>query len=375
MVCAKCGWQVYLTKNGLTKEYLWAHFAGASPDCEWFTGRNMTPGQIGAAQFGGVQESPLHIRLKNLIATILESDPNAADDLEIDTRLEGAEGYRKPDVRVTYSGRPTAFEIQLSSTQLPTILARESFYVAEGRSLIWIAWNPQLSIKSDTPQAFLDIITAHNDNLFSIDEQAAKLSLENQHLTLRVHWWEGEEYKSKLVTLDELTYRDDGLPFAIAKPRPWHERFKVKWIEITPPSGSNWRDRKYLYSELVSQLELEIDDTELSLEYEIEALLCLLVSLERNSIIGSRQKSLTEMLHTFLTTPRRQHLSKMIEFCIRASGNGDLLQRPKTTQILASAMEVPQASRASVEARIIRALFPEWAVPTAVKGIRRTPTP
>jgi competence CoiA-like predicted nuclease len=119
---------------------------------------------VGARQFAGAQESPLHKRLKFLIAELLSDDPNAQNDVEIDTRLDGKIGYRKPDVRVTYADRPMAFEIQLSSTQLPTIIARENFYTSEGRSLIWIAWNPDLGIKSDTPQAFLDILTRSESN-------------------------------------------------------------------------------------------------------------------------------------------------------------------------------------------------------------------
>lgn len=237
-VCGHCGWPVYVTKNGLTKEYLWAHFAGASQTCEWFTGKNLTPHQVGALQFGGTQESPLHFRLKNLVGELLELDPSA-DDVVIDARLDGRTGHRRPDVRASYDGRPVALKIQLSSTQLPTILGREQFYTEEGRSLLWIAWSPSLNAKADVPQALLDIYTAHNDNLFSIDEESICVSRQTSKLTLRVHWWDADRCLNKLVTLDNLTYPRRGLPFAVDRPPAWHESFKRRWLSITTPDGSD----------------------------------------------------------------------------------------------------------------------------------------
>ena len=365
IVCSKCGFPVYLTKNGLTKEYLWAHFGDAPRDCEWFTGKPLPPDDVGALQFGGRQESPLHVRLKNVLGDILTQDSRAAD-VEIDTRLNGASGFRKPDVRATYAGRPTAFEIQLSSTQLPTILGREEFYLKEGRALIWLAWSPQLGTKSDTPQAFLDICTAHSENLFSLDEETIRRSLEEERLLLRVHWWDHDHPSCDVVPLTELTYPKARLPFFRDRLLTWEEDFKNRWTLITPPTGSIWRDRKYLYSEIINSLGLDVSDTDLSLNSELHHLLTLLLSLERGAVIGTRQRNLTEMLHTFLATAARQPYARIVEHAVHKSGNDALLLRQKTRDLLAAAKATTQVEKHSVEARIVRALFPKWASPAAL---------
>lgn len=125
-----------------------------------------------------------------------------------------------------------------------------------------------------------------------------------------------------------------------------------------------WRDRKYLYAELIRELELEVTDTDLNLEYEVEALLCLLLSLERNVVVGSRQKNLTEVLHTFLTTTSRKPLTRIVMHAVNMSGHASLLRRPKTLELLSRARVLPQEGYHSVEARIARALFPQWATTT-----------
>jgi hypothetical protein len=164
------------------------------------------------------------------------------------------------------------------------------------------------------------------------------------------------------VTLDDLSYPDEGLPFAVARPPPWHEAFKRKWLSIAKPTGCDWRDRKYLYAELINVLELDVDDTELSFDYEIDAMLCLLLSLERGTVVGSRQKNLTEVLHTFLTTAARKPLTRIIIHALQISGHGTLLLRPKTRDLLSRALAAPQMGYDSIEARVARSLFPAWAV-------------
>ena len=256
-----------------------------------------------------------------------------------------------------------AFEVQLANTQLPIILERERFYLSEGRALIWVVWKPSVVNKAQLAQSMLDIVTAHNDNLFSLDEETIERSRREQVLTLRTHWWADGSAHNKLVSLSDLTYPADRLPYAVDKPRLWHDTFKKRWEAAAEPTGVPWREAKYLFSELIFELDLSVTDTELNLDYEINALLCILLSMERGRIIGSRQGRLIEMLHTFLTTERRMHLATIVEHALRKSGHGALLERDKTQQILRRAKAVSQARKPSVEAQIVRGLFPTWATP------------
>ncbi len=85
---------------------------------------------------------------------------------------------------------------------------------------------------AEVRQAFLDIRTAHNGNLFTMDAETIAQSRRLNAFALRVLWWCESHCCSKLVTLDELQWPANGLPFAVAPAPPWHAEFKAR--EVTP---------------------------------------------------------------------------------------------------------------------------------------------
>lgn len=118
--CEKCGFPVYAPLS--FGRPLWKHFAGAPRDCEWWTGNPNTVDQASAAQFKGKQESPLHFKLKSVVAELLINDPRTQPgSVIVDKVLEGEVEYRRPDVRATYSERPIAIEIQLRTLSSPLL--------------------------------------------------------------------------------------------------------------------------------------------------------------------------------------------------------------------------------------------------------------
>ncbi|WP_281277541.1 DUF6035 family protein [Hankyongella ginsenosidimutans] len=111
----------------------------------------------------GAQESPLHLRVKNLVAELLNADPlTEPGSVVVDEYVVCGEIRRRPDVRATYDGKPIAIEIQLATTQIPIIVAREDFYQREGRHLIWLTWNFVPVERAHLLTAFEDIFYSHN---------------------------------------------------------------------------------------------------------------------------------------------------------------------------------------------------------------------
>jgi len=140
-LCAKCGHSVYAPREPRTGLPYWQHHNGAPEDCPWWTGRAKSVDEISASQFQGAQESPLHVRMKSVIETLLEVDRRTEpSSIIIDKYLITRNGRRRPDVRAIYDGAPLVLEIQLSTTQIPIIVQREDFYEREDHRLLWLTW-------------------------------------------------------------------------------------------------------------------------------------------------------------------------------------------------------------------------------------------
>lgn len=107
--------------------------------CSAKTKGNLSEKQIIALKYDGARESAAHIRMKEIIAESLRSDPNFSD-VAIEPIWKGMErnDRRFPDVRAIRNGVPIAFEVQLSTTFLRVIAERRAFYLREGGLLVWV---------------------------------------------------------------------------------------------------------------------------------------------------------------------------------------------------------------------------------------------
>jgi hypothetical protein len=190
-VCEKCGFALYAPKEPKTRLPFWQHYKGAPNSCEWWTGEPRTLDQASGSQFQGQQESPLHRKLKELIGDFLRRDDQVdTATVVVDEYLEGKEGKRKPDVRCEFGERALAIELQLSSTQLPIIIGRENFYKENSRFLLWITWQFETLPLQNVRTACQDIYFSHNQNIFSIDDETIKISLESRRFLFRANWLE-----------------------------------------------------------------------------------------------------------------------------------------------------------------------------------------
>jgi Family of unknown function (DUF6035) len=358
-LCDLCGHPVYVSKRWVAPQ--WAHYKNAPATCPWWTSSPSSIDEVSRRQFQGRQESPLHYRLKYLVAELLAQDGRVSD-IVVDERLVGVDGYRNPDVRADFAGRPLAFELQLATTQLPIILSRELFYDREGRHLIWLTWNFEPCHLINVRQAFLDIRTAHNDNLFSMDEETVRESRRRGTFVFRVLWWSAEGCRSKLVTLDELLWPANGLAYAVAPPPPWHTDFRNRWLAMLDMEGiDRYNTWNLLWAELLDAAGgVPAGDTVPAPE-DATALIDCLLSLELGRPIGSKQRNLVEVANTFLHREERHRYSKIFRHAAQISENGELLNRPSVRAKLEAAEKSWQMIGGdALEVRIIRMLFPDW---------------
>ncbi len=358
--CERCGHAVYAPRSPNTRLPLWRHHRGAPEACPWWTGIPGTVDERSAGQFQGAQESPLHQWLKHVVGDVLNGDPQThPGSVSVDAYVIGESNRRRPDVFAVHAERKIAVEIQLSTTQLPIIDAREHFYGREGVHLIWVTWNFEPVERSRLRTAFEDIFYSHNKNIFSLDEDVLAQARSEGRFLLRVYWQEEGMWVAGVFGLNELTWQESGLPYAKAPPLPWHLDFLQRWEAGTDSGGTAWEVRRPLLEELIDRLELS-SATVASLDTaQIGPLINTVRSIIAGRPVATRQTRLSEVLNTFFHLTERQPYARMIVRVVEATGHEALLQRPSTKAKLATALRCPQAGQRSIAGRIVLALFPD----------------
>ena len=359
-VCDHCGFPVYAPREPNTKLPFWRHHKGAPRNCPWWTGEPGSTDMVSASQFQGAQESALHQRVKNLVAELLNADLlTTPGSVVVDEYVVCGDSRRRPDVRATYDGKPIAIEIQLATTQIPIIIAREDFYRREGRHLIWLTWNFMPVERAQLLTAFEDIFYSHNKNLFSLDEGVVADCREKGRFLVRAFWEHGSGWNSRISSLDELEWPESGLPFAVAPPPPWHLDFRNRWLAATTASGTGWPLRRDLLNELAGKIgNPELDWVSLD-EIDTAALLNAILSFVAGKPVGSAQKNLTEVINTFLSSGRRFRFARLLRKIMSVTAEPDLLKKTSVSGKFSQALEDEQDGPESVSGKIALQLFPE----------------
>jgi hypothetical protein len=141
--CGLCQNPVYLSLSGagrsLDRDGRDAHFshhASFAEHCAWGTiGQNQSV--IDAAKSNGALEGEDHRRLKTYLADMLAADP-AYPGIALEKVCSHTEGWRKPDVSARSVRGQVGFDIQLATTHLPVIAAREAFYHRPAACFVWL---------------------------------------------------------------------------------------------------------------------------------------------------------------------------------------------------------------------------------------------
>ena len=109
------------------------------------------------------------------MSEILSFDPTAREEGIVQERYtKGFDGeYAFPDVFVSkWQNGSAAFEIQLSTTQIPTIVRRELFYKKNLIRLCWIV--DRVSEEQLSKRSFKDIYLRNDGQIFGVDEEVLK---------------------------------------------------------------------------------------------------------------------------------------------------------------------------------------------------------
>jgi len=225
-VCYFCGQKIKIrggkSVDGIKlKKQVLLHFAhlNDSDFCPIKTNTKLSRDEILRVKYHGEKESPLHFVTKELIATFLrrnQAEKKGVEFVAIETRHKSSHDYmswRKPDVSSVYNGKNLVFEIQLSTTFLDVIAAREHFYKEQGTFILWVF--KQFSLQDENQRfAQKDIYYSNNRNVFVLDEEAITRSQQENDLYLLCHYQKAfidydkivEVWESSYIKLSDLTF-------------------------------------------------------------------------------------------------------------------------------------------------------------------------
>jgi len=194
------------------------HFWHASESCIHAGTGPLSRDRLNAIKYNGQKESEAHHELKSKLAYYLEQMEEVDSGnvhLEkhvISDLLEHT--YRKPDINFRYKDLKIAMEVQLSTTWLDVILAREQFYRDNKMFVIWV-FNSFENDDTKRRAAWNDILFANDSHAYLFDSEAENRSAKTKRLHLKVHYrqyWIDEndelevDYESDLIDFKEITF-------------------------------------------------------------------------------------------------------------------------------------------------------------------------
>lgn len=198
------------------------HFSGENKGCIYEEEKPLTREEVLRIKYNGAKESRKHEEYKNFVAERLLSMtvPKLFEQDVLVEKIYRSETvpreWRKPDVLAKFPDKTIAFELQLSTTFLNVITEREIFYQKQKIFIFWIF--DSFSAESEE-QLFAqkDILVSNVYNVFVLDKEAMERSVQENTIYLRCYYVDfkiengkilGDNMKSKLVSLSELTFRE-----------------------------------------------------------------------------------------------------------------------------------------------------------------------
>ena len=423
-LCWKCGRPVYVSLSGARiasdrdgRDAFFAHHAGTAEDCEWGTG-GQNPRDIDALKYEGVQEGAQHKYLKSSLALMLEADP-AFDNVTIECVVQRPYGWRKPDVSAKFCGREVAFDLQLSTTQLPEIVARQNFYEQSGIYYMWVTRsNDPLRLFS---QAFQDIYWKKNSGqIFAIDSQAEAISLEKRILHIwaltvmprlkRAGWsnvWErrlvsrddiewdtpsgrpicsGADYSVAALELSERHFHDTRRQLIRAVKRPDPEEFEgipdTQYEQLDSLYGAKFIDemgnrhtREKEWDERIAEKKAAKAWNEIARKFgsplwkearqdKLFRAIGILASIALNKKMDSsrfRPDQMTAILNNFLEWPEYKGWTSALQCVAKAYGRENLLDRDSTQRKIRRNLDEKPPDMDRRYAPVLNVLFPTSA--------------
>lgn len=215
--CLGCNELVFLraATSSKTRPHF-CHFKGQGLTCPWGPDVTNTPDAIRAGIFDGNQESELHRYMCELVVELIKADERYVEGSGAVNKFKRSKvgrAGRWPDASFELEELGKfAVEVQLAPSLAPEVVGRSEFYSREGINLIWLL--PWYSFAQVERAFAADIAQEARGNYFVLDEEAEHASRRQRTLMLRVAWRaEGGKLSHKLISLDDLTYREGSHPF------------------------------------------------------------------------------------------------------------------------------------------------------------------
>jgi len=214
IVCAECEWPVY-SPDVSGKRRFFQHRKGFPRTC-CYSGEGRDPRQVDADKFGGAQEGPRHKELKNFLCEILSFSETAKDIAQERHVSLPDRTFARPDVYAeNWLDAPIAFDIQLSTTQIPTITRREAFYE---RGCIRYVWITDVDQQQLLRRAFRDIYMRNDGQIFGIDENVLKEARKQRTPLFRIYRLTPgpaengfkPQFKNKIISVSEIDWKIPG---------------------------------------------------------------------------------------------------------------------------------------------------------------------
>ncbi len=277
-----------------------------SDNCPIKTTSGLSADEIVAAKYNGINESQRHIDLKNKIGKHLQSNQKSGkgiQDIKIEQRVQDklfSKVWRQPDVMAKYKEDEIALELQLSTTFLSVVVARDEFYRANKTFIIWVFnfLDTHIDWRSTMVK---DVYYANKRNVFEFDYEAQRRSEDAGDLVLLCNWQvprevNGEvqiEWEKKYITLSDLTfdratyrifYFDSDQYFTSAEQGSlisnWESQLQKRYQRLlgreqerTKRLEANWEKRKLIENEhaiernkLIEEYRSRLESGEIELE-------------------------------------------------------------------------------------------------------------
>lgn len=323
--CAACHQPVKPRMSKDQRRFFW-HFRKNS-QCPYQGKTGPSQRVLDAMRYNGQKEGSEHRRIKGLLVDSLKADQSFnGDKIAVERRWWGVtdEGkWRKPDISAERQGVRVAFEVQLSSTYLSVMRERHMFYLQNGGLLFWIFREVQTTMQRQMQD---DIFYWNNSNLFVVDDETRRLSVEQEELILRCHYLlpqlKGpEQWQERLVRFGELTLdlaQQRVFFFDNAKARQeietsrvtqlrseLRERFITLWTRPGAGSGEEFRaDYWQLASEILQiGIELPLEPTD-----DVKRFTWLCLSAEAGTGVGLRHTTVLEIAnYAYTNCPQLVH--------------------------------------------------------------------
>lgn len=343
--CMLCDNPVFIraipSRNGTFPGY--AHFGGMDEWCPWSSETTLSPDQVRAIQYQGRQVSPTHDRLCATLKDLASLDERCVN-VQVEKYLaptETAHG-RFPDVFVDWGDKKFVLELQLSRTFQTEIADRSYHYDREKIPLIWVLYGLNIE-HQELPQSFVDVIREHRENAFVIDAESCQASRERQTLVLKCYERHETGFSpGRLVTIDDLTFPENGLPYfsdQITPPtlRLCQQRRKEVFLQMKDKPLLHMLDNEQ--EALFTLIAPEMRSNHKLQQLKLLAVVFAIVSHSAGKKLAfyGKETNLSWTINQFYNDETNHHLAFLIDRALRITGQIDAITtkcKAKHTSVL-----------------------------------------